>query len=240
MTHVFVTASGTDIGKTVVSALLVRQLLARGLRVEALKPVLSGLEGASRSETDTGRLLAALGEEITDDAIERITPWRFDPPLSPDMAARRAGRKLDLQELTDFCLAPKDKDVVLVEGAGGVLVPINEVATMADWMQALDAHTELKVLLVVGSYLGTISHTLSAMECLAARGLGPAAIVISTSEVNPVPVEETAQVMARFAADVPIVIVPRMNETDHPGTSTGLGNPDLGNDMPDLTKFVVS
>ena len=228
MTHVFVTASGTDVGKTVISALLVRQLLAKGKTVEALKPVLSGLEGVSWEETDTGRLLLALGEEITEAGIERLTPWRFDPPLSPDMAADRVGQKLELQALTDFCLAPTDKDVVLVEGAGGVLVPINETATMADWMQALDAQVELKVLLVVGSYLGSISHTLSAMESLSARGLGPAAIVISTSEANPVPVEETATVMARFAGDVPIVIVPRFE------TSDGVGEA-----APDLTTFVL-
>lgn len=228
MTHVFVTASGTDIGKTVVSTLLVRQLVAKGLRVAALKPVLSGLEGASLAETDSGRLLAAMGEEVSEAGIERVTPWRFDPPLSPDMAAERAGEKLSLQDLTDFCLAPEDKDIVLVEGAGGVLVPINNVATMADWMQALDAQTDLKILLVVGSYLGTISHTLTAMESLAARDLGPSAIIISTSEINPVPVEETARVMARFARNVPIVIVPRFITSD--GT---------GETAPDLTTLVL-
>ena len=144
------------------------------------------------------------------------------------MAAERAGKTLSLQELTNFCLAPKDKDIVLVEGAGGVLVPINNVATMADWMQALDAQTDLKVLLVVGSYLGSISHTLTAMESLAARDLGPSAIIISTSEINPVPVEETARVMARFARNVPTVIVPRFIATD--GT---------GETAPDLTTLVI-
>jgi len=230
MTHIFVTASGTDIGKTFVSVLLVRQLLARGLRVAALKPVLSGLEGMSWPETDAGRLLAALGEEITAEAVDQITPWRFDPPLSPDMAAARAGKSIDLKELTDFCVAPKDKDFVLVEAAGGVLVPVSERTTMADWMMALDARVDLKVLLVVGSYLGTISHTLTALESLAARNLGPAGIIISTSEVNPVPVEETAEVMARFAGDVPIVIVPRFNEAEEPNV--------VGDGIPDLTTLV--
>ncbi len=214
MTHIFVTSSGTDIGKTFVSVLLIRQLRAKGLRVAALKPVLSGLEGVVLPETDTGRLLTALGEEITAEAVERITPWRFDPPLSPDMAAVRAGKSIDLNTLTDFCMTPTEQDFVLVEGAGGVLVPINAEATMADWMLALGARTDLKVLLVVGSYLGTISHTMTALESLAARGLGPAGIVISTSLTNPVPVEETAEVMARFARGVPIVIVPRGNEAE--------------------------
>jgi len=175
-------------------------------------------------------LLAALGEEITAEAVDQITPWRFDPPLSPDMAAARAGKSIDLKELTDFCVAPKDKDFVLVEAAGGVLVPVSERTTMADWMMALDARVDLKVLLVVGSYLGTISHTLTALESLAARNLGPAGIIISTSEVNPVPVEETAEVMARFAGDVPIVIVPRFNEAEEPNV--------VGDGIPDLTTLV--
>lgn len=225
MTHLFVTSSGTDIGKTVVSSIIIRQLRERGLDVDALKPVVSGVEGVDWKDTDTGQLIEALGQEINDASIARMSPWRFDPPLSPDMAADRVGVSLDLQELTDYCLSPKNKHVVLVEGAGGVLVPINERANMADWMSAIKARTELKVLLVVGSYLGTISHTLTAMESLKARGLGPDAIVISTSETNPVPVEETVEVMSRFANGVPIVVVPRLDDT----------NPDI----PDLTRLVL-
>lgn len=222
MTHIFVTASGTDIGKTVVSEILIRQLIAKGKEIAALKPVLSGLEGVPLAETDSGRMLSAMGTEISEDAIAAITPWRFDPPLSPDMAAVRAGQNLDLLDLTSFCLAPKGKDHVLIEGAGGVLVPINATATMSDWMQALKIRVELKVILVVGSYLGTISHTLTALESLKTRDLTPAVIVVSTSEMNPVPVEETAEVMARFAGNVPIAIVPRLENAE----------------APDLTKFL--
>jgi dethiobiotin synthetase len=216
MTHIFVTASGTDIGKTVVSEILIRQLIAKGKEIAALKPVLSGLEGVPLEETDSGRMLSAMGTEISEDAIAAITPWRFDPPLSPDMAAVRAGQNLDLLDLMNFCLAPNGKDHVLIEGAGGVLVPINATATMSDWMQSLKARVELKVILVVGSYLGTISHTLTALESLKTRDLTPAVIVVSTSEVNPVPVEETAEVMARFVGNVPIAIVPRLENAEAP------------------------
>ncbi len=127
-------------------------------------------------------------------------------------------------------MAPENQDHILVEGAGGVLVPINETATMADWMLALKARAELKVLLVVGSYLGTISHTLSAMESLRARGLGPSAIVISTSQVNPVSVEETIRVMKRFADGVPIVAIPRLNGNGSASMENGA--------VPDLTSCV--
>jgi len=216
MTHIFVTASGTDIGKTVVSEILIRQLLAKGKNISALKPVLSGVEGVPLKETDSGRMLSAMGVESTEEAVAAITPWRFEPPLSPDMAAARAGQHLDLTDLVDFCLAPEGKDYVLVEGAGGVLVPINETATMADWMEALRVKVALKVVLVVGSYLGTISHTLTALESLKARDLTPAVIIVSTSEANPVPVEETAEVMTRFVGNVPIAIVPRLDKAEAP------------------------
>lgn len=216
MTHLFVTASGTDIGKTVISEILIRQLVAKGKKVAALKPVLSGLAGVPLEETDSGRMLLALGADVSEDAIAAITPWRFDPPLSPDMAAMRVGQTMKLDELIDFCVAPTGQDYVLVEGAGGVLVPINPEATMSDWMVALKNKTDLRVVLVVGSYLGTISHTLTALESLNARGLTPAVIVISTSEVNPVPVEETVEVMARFSGNVPIAVVPRLDEAEAP------------------------
>lgn len=231
MSHIFVTSSGTDIGKTVVSALLLKQLRESGKSVTALKPVLSGTEGVPLAETDTGRLLQALELEVTEERFKAATPWAFNEPLSPDMAARREGVTLDMGEITDFCLAPKNQDHVLVEGAGGVLVPVNETATMADWMLALKEKAELKVLLVVGSYLGTISHTLSALESLRARGLEPAAIIISTSLSNPVPVDETVTVMKRFSGPVPIVILPRLNEQ---GSAALNGEP-----LPDLTRFVV-
>ena len=92
MTHLFVTASGTDIGKTVISEILLRQLIAKGKKVAALKPVLSGVEGVPLEETDSGRMLLALGADVSEEAIAAITPWRFDPPLSPDMAAMRVGQ----------------------------------------------------------------------------------------------------------------------------------------------------
>lgn len=231
MSHIFVTSSGTDIGKTVVSALLLKQLKASGKSVTALKPVLSGTDGVPLGETDTGRLLQALDLAVTEERFKAATPWAFKEPLSPDMAARREGVTLDMGEIADFCLAPKDQDHVLVEGAGGVLVPVNETATMADWMLALKEEAELKVLLVVGSYLGTISHTLSALESLRARGLEPAAIIVSTSLTNPVPVDETVTVMKRFSGPVPIVILPRLNEQ---GSAALNGEP-----LPDLTRFVV-
>ena len=96
MGALFVTGTGTAIGKTLVTAALCHELRARGRPVRALKPVLSGYDPADRHESDPGILLASLGEAVTEEAVAAITPWRFSAPLSPDMAAAREGRRLDL------------------------------------------------------------------------------------------------------------------------------------------------
>ena len=99
---VFVTATGTDIGKTFVACGLIRALRRKGRAAAALKPVLSGFEPAEAEGSDSGRLLAALGRPVTPDEIARISPWRFAAPLSPDMAALREKRTLDFAGVVDF------------------------------------------------------------------------------------------------------------------------------------------
>src|SRR6185437_15627892 len=101
MSAFFVTATGTDIGKTYVTAGLIRHLRAQGKVVSALKPVVSGFGDPCVS--DTGLLLAALGEQPSDDAVARLSPWRFAAPLSPDMAAAREDRAIDFDALLRFC-----------------------------------------------------------------------------------------------------------------------------------------
>ncbi|MFQ5765079.1 MAG: ATP-dependent dethiobiotin synthetase BioD, partial [Rhodospirillales bacterium] len=99
MKTLFVTSSGTGTGKTYVARALAAVLTARGLSVTALKPVVSGFSWDEVEDTDTALLLRALGREPTPDAVEACSPWRFEAPLSPDMAARREGRTLDFEAL---------------------------------------------------------------------------------------------------------------------------------------------
>src|SRR3546814_6253389 len=100
MAGLFITASGTDVGKTVVTALLARQLRARGQTPDVLKPVLSGFDPATRATSDAGVLLSALDLPVTEAALDRMSPWRFRAPLSPDMAAAREGRTVRSEEHT--------------------------------------------------------------------------------------------------------------------------------------------
>src|SRR5690606_10379962 len=96
---------------------------------------------------------------------------------------------------------------ILIEGIGGVMVPLDDRHTVLDLIAAIDA----PALLVAGSYLGTLSHTLTAAGMLAARGCRLAGIVISESAAAPMPVAETAAVLRRFVPDAPVVVVPRQN-----------------------------
>jgi dethiobiotin synthetase len=206
----FVTGSGTDVGKTFVTTLLIGALREAGMRVRALKPIATGFAGAAPDATDTGRLLAALGLAPTPDNVDAVTPWRYTEPLSPDMAAAREGRSVPFAEVAAFCGRAADADVTLIEGIGGVMVPLDPERTVLDLVAALG----VPALLVVGSYLGTLSHTLTAAAALRARAVPLAAVIVSESERQPVPLEETAATLARFVTPAPVLLVPRNGGPD--------------------------
>jgi dethiobiotin synthetase len=206
MTAIFITATGTDIGKTFVSVGLIRELQRRGRSVAALKPVASGFEEWSAPASDPARLLAALGLPASAEEMARIAPFRFRAPLSPDMAAGREGRHLDVAALVTFCHKEiaAASDVLLIEGIGGVMVPLDDRHTVLDWMAAL----RLPVLLVAGSYLGTISHTLTALAALRQRELKTIAIIVSETDGSSVALDETVMSIAHFSGGVRVLPVP--------------------------------
>jgi dethiobiotin synthetase len=203
----FVTATGTDIGKTYVTAGLVRHLRARGAAAEALKPVLSGFEPARGKESDAGVLLGAMDRLASANEIERVSPWRFAAPLSPDMAAAREGRPLDFNAVVDFCRAAiaRAPRPLFIEGAGGVMTPLTQRDTMLDLAVLL----RIPTILVTGSYLGAISHTLTAMTAMRQRDVHVAALVISESANGTVPLADTADAIGRFVSGVPITVLTR-------------------------------
>lgn len=206
----FITGSGTGVGKTLVTCILLHQLHRAGRVARALKPVVTGFDPDAIAESDTGRLLTAMDEPLDKAAIGSISPWRFSEPISPDMAAAHESRRLDVGEIAGFCryAGPAEGDaVVLVEGIGGAMVPLSEDETVLDWMTALS----WPVIVVTGSYLGTLSHTLTAVESIRLRGLEVAGIVVSESAESPVPLKETAETIGRFAAPAPVITLPRMD-----------------------------
>jgi dethiobiotin synthetase len=202
----FVTATGTDVGKTFIACALALELLARGLNLRVLKPVATGFDARSVENSDPGRLLLAQGLPPTAGNLDATTPWRFGAPLSPDMAARRENRSLPFAKLVKFCKQRRDVDLTLIEGIGGVMVPLDAKHTVLDWIERLRP----KVVLVAGSYLGTLSHTLTALACLEARGLEPAAVVISESREQPVSLEETAEAVRQRLRGLTVIALPRV------------------------------
>ncbi|HEX5377689.1 MAG TPA: dethiobiotin synthase [Phenylobacterium sp.] len=205
----FVAGAHTDVGKTFAACALIRAARARGLSVDALKPVVSGFDPDDWAQSDPGRLLTALDRPLTAEALEAMSPLRFRAALSPPMAARLEGVRLGLEAMAGFCraaLAASVADLMLVEGVGGVMSPIAEDATGLDLMTALG----LPAVLVGGSYLGAISHTLTAIETLKGRGLPILAVVVSESGDPEAPdFRETVASVAAFAGDLAVVGAPR-------------------------------
>lgn len=197
MSLLFVTGAGTGIGKTYVTA-----HLARHLRVRAVKPVISGFDPAAPAGSDSAILLAAMGEALTPANIDAISPWRYAAPLAPNMAARRENRTIDLPAIVDWCAAQSGS--VLIEGVGGVMSPVTDAETVLDWIAAL----RCPALLVGGSYLGAISHTLTALEAARARRISVAAIVVSES-ADGIDLDETTATLGKFVYGTPIVSVRR-------------------------------
>jgi dethiobiotin synthetase len=207
MAAVFVTATGTDAGKTYVSAGLIAACRRVGRRVDALKPVVSGFDPAYPEQSDTGVLLGALGEPVTPETVARVSPWRFEAPLSPDMAAALEGRALPLEAVVAACHAALRPDhMTIIEGVGGVMVPLEPGRTILDLMAAL----ALPVVLVSPTGLGAISHLLTALDVLARRGLAPVAIILSEIEGSTVPLDATLATLAGFCRPDDLFLLRRM------------------------------
>jgi dethiobiotin synthetase len=203
----FMTATGTDIGKTYVGCGLIRAWRAQGLKVGAFKPVLSGFDPAHVAESDAGQLLSALGQPVSPQALDAISPWRYAAALSPDAAAAKEGKRVEYDAVLAASRRFLDgaQDVALIEGAGGVMAPLSDDRTMLDWMADLN----LPAILVAGSYLGTLSHTLTALSVLAARRVPVALVVMNETEGSTVPLAENAAALARRFPAAPVRALPR-------------------------------
>lgn len=205
MTAIFITATGNDVGQTFVTASLIRHLRQLGHQVDAVKPIVCGYDPAKAAASDPGILLSSLGFPLSPQEIERIAPWRFRAPLSPDLAAQREGRSIDVDSVVEYCQSAFEqrREILLVEGVGGVMAPLNEHRTILDVMMAL----ELPLILVTGSYRGTISHTLTALDSLFRRDLNVIATIVSETPGSPLTLDDVVAVISRFTE--PVISLPR-------------------------------
>jgi dethiobiotin synthetase len=176
MTHapgsgLFVTGTDTGVGKTLVACALARSLRAGGVDVGVMKPVETGV--GPEGPTDALALRAAAG---SGDPIEDVCPAPFALPAAPAVAAQAEGRSVDLRRIHAAAMRLRARhDFLLVEGAGGLLVPLTAAASMAD----LAAELGFPLLVVARASLGTINHTLLTLEVAERRGLAIAGVVVS-------------------------------------------------------------
>jgi len=208
MQSYFISATGTDMGKTLLMTTLCWQLKQAGKKVTALKPIISGYDPQDETN-DTSLILKSCGIMPTPALAQAISPWRFRFPLSPDMAAAKEGAKLpSFDMVVNYCREHETlaSDVLLVEGVGGIMVPINDTHTVLDVTQALG----WPVILACGTYLGSISHTLSALEILRTRGLSVRALAVNETERSTVSLDDTAATLQKFVShDTSIIKLPR-------------------------------
>lgn len=200
--RLFITATGTDVGKTFVMQLLLQELLEAGKNVRALKPVITGVKFHEKNDVD--KIIHIFNEHDIKVTHEVIARYQFEAPLSPDMAARLEGRQVDYPALLRFC-EPQSEEVQLIEGAGGVMVPLDGQHTMRD----LIADLAIPTIMVTETRLGTLSHTLAALEALSIKKIEIQAIILNESEgENHPPVDETIASLKNFT-DTPMLVMPR-------------------------------
>ena len=209
--NAFITSTGTDIGKTFLTEMMIKRSIKLNHKVNALKPIISGFDIDNFKETDTGIILEALNSSLHE--IDKISPWRFKEPLSPDIAAIKEDKYIKFEDLCSFCqsnIENKNYDLTLIEGVGGIMVPINNEKTILDLIKNLN----IPVILTIGSYLGSISHTLNAYEVLNNYNINISSIVMMQSNNNDVGCEITLKSLQNYIKKTPIIYFKR-NELDH-------------------------
>ena len=171
MAGIFISGTDTDVGKTFVTCALARGLREAGIDVGVMKPAETGVP--AEGPYDARALIEAAG---VDDPVELVCPLQFDLPAAPLASARFENRDVPIAPvLESYEMLSARHDFMLVEGAGGLLVPFDDKQTMADLASRLD----LPLLIVARAALGTINHTLLTLEACAARDLDVVGVVIS-------------------------------------------------------------
>jgi len=204
----FVTGTGTDVGKTVVAATICAALRARGEQVVPFKPVVTGAEEPADRDwpPDDALLAAAAGV-----GAEEVTAARFGPPVSPHLAAELAGAPLDPGLLRGaFDARAAEAEIVVVEGVGGLLVPLARDYLVRDF--AVDLGLPLVVAASPG--LGTINHTLLTLEAARAAGLRVAGVVLTPWPTQPSALQDDNRATIARLGDVEVATLSQLPRAD--------------------------
>ena len=218
MRGLFVTGTDTGVGKSVLSGALLAAMVAAGEPVRAHKPVLTGLSEPSEGEWPADHRL--LGE-ICGMTPEQVAPLRFDAPASPHLAAALEGVELRPGELVgnarraarDPALPGAGTCTLLVEGVGGLLVPLAEGYSVGD----LAVELGLPLLIAARSGLGTLNHTLLTLEAARTRGLRVAAVVLNRWPTDPGPLERSNRETLQSLGATEVHTLPLLSGPDRAG-----------------------
>jgi dethiobiotin synthetase len=199
----FVTGTDTEVGKTVVAAAVCAALVARGERVAAFKPVVTGLDEEPGEWPRDHELLARAANAGQSPAD--VAPATFGPPVSPHLAAEQDGTTLEPLELAAAARAAADRaDVLICEGVGGLLVPL----TPGYFIRDLALELALPVVVAARPGLGTINHTLLTLEAARAAGLSVACVVITPWPDEPTVMERSNRETIEALGDVRVCGLP--------------------------------
>jgi dethiobiotin synthetase len=205
MNSIFVTGTDTNVGKTRISVALIKLLQQEGKRVAAMKPIASGcdltIEGLRNDDA-----LQLRQQADVDLPYEQINPYAFAPAIAPHIAAEQVGTSIDLTVIKqNFDLILGQSDAVVVEGAGGWLVPLNSTQTIAD----LAIQLNLPVIVVVDIKLGCINHALLTIKAIELSGLKLQGWVANNYGKNPQSIEIvetlTQRILAPCLGNVPVL-----------------------------------
>ena len=219
----FITGTDTDIGKTLIATGLLEAANSQGKKTAAIKPVAAGCNdtGEGPQNEDALMLQAAANTELS---YQQVNPVALDEPMAPHIAAKEQGKRLSADRLTGFCrgITMLPVDLVVIEGAGGWRVPINNRESMAEIPKQLNA----EVVLVVGLKLGCINHALLTAQAIRSDGLKIAGWVANTMDEDMLRLDENIDTLKQLINEPCLGVIPKLSDKSPQHVATFLTVPD--------------
>jgi dethiobiotin synthetase len=219
----FITGTDTDIGKTLIATGLLEAANSQGKKTAAIKPVAAGCNdtGEGPQNEDALMLQAAANTELS---YQQVNPVALDEPMAPHIAAKEQGKRLSADRLTGFCrgITMLPVDLVVIEGAGGWRVPINNRESMAEIPKQLNA----EVVLVVGLKLGCINHALLTAQAIRSDGVKIAGWVANTMDEDMLRLDENIDTLKQLINEPCLGVIPKLSDKSPQQVATFLTVPD--------------